>query len=66
MDVDGEVAWDETAFLERDPVLMKRVADDQKGLTTFITFTEEEWDEYNDGGYTRITWEQHKAHGRQI
>jgi hypothetical protein len=25
-----EAGWDETAYLERDPVLMKRIADDKR------------------------------------
>jgi hypothetical protein len=51
-----EAEWDETAYLERDPVLMQQFADDKKGLTSYITFTEEEWEEYNEKSYTKATW----------
>jgi hypothetical protein len=61
-----EAGWDETAYLERDPVLMKQVADAKKGLTKYVTFTEEEWEEYNEKSYTKATWEMHKAHERQF
>jgi hypothetical protein len=61
-----EAGRDETAYLERDPVLMKQFADDKKGLTKCITFTEEEWEEYNEKHYTKATWEMHKAHERQL
>jgi hypothetical protein len=51
-----EAGWDETAYLERDPVLMKQFADDKKGLTRYVTFTEEEWEAYNEKPYTKTAY----------
>ncbi|MDR3335255.1 MAG: hypothetical protein LBT13_10290 [Treponema sp.] len=47
-----ESGQDETTYLEHDPVLMKQLADDKKGLTRYITFSEEKWEAYNEKPYT--------------
>jgi hypothetical protein len=56
-----EPGGDGTAHLVRDPVLMKQFADDKNGLTKRITFTEEEWEAYNEKPYTRASWEACKT-----
>jgi hypothetical protein len=35
---------------------MKKVADDKKGLTRYVTFTEEEWEAYNEKPHIKTAY----------